>query len=66
MLGLKMQMPNTDFVAAARKAGLIVLPRATMWCACLPPLIMTEDEVREGVELMGKAAAALETKAAAQ
>jgi acetylornithine/N-succinyldiaminopimelate aminotransferase len=66
MLGLKMKVPNGDFIVAAREAGLIVLPAGDNVVRLLPPLILTEEEAREGVELMGKAAAALETKVAAQ
>ncbi len=66
MLGLKMKVPNTDFIVAARDAGLIVLPAGDNVVRLLPPLILTEAEAREGVELLGKAASALETKAAAQ
>jgi acetylornithine/N-succinyldiaminopimelate aminotransferase len=66
MLGLKMKVPNGDFIAAARDAGLIVLPAGDNVVRLLPPLILTEEEARQGVELMGKAAAALEAKVAAQ
>jgi len=67
MLGLKMKVPNGDFIAAAREAGLIVLPAGDNVVRLLPPLILTEAEARQGVELMGKAATALEAgKAAAQ
>ena len=60
MLGLKMKIPSGEFIAAAREAGLIVLPAGDNVVRLLPPLILTEAEAREGVELLGKAAAALE------
>ncbi len=66
MLGLKMKTPSGDFITAAREAGLIVLPAGDNVVRLLPPLTLSESEAREGVELMGKAAAALETKVAAQ
>ena len=66
MLGLKMKIPSGDFIAAAREAGIVVLPAGDNVVRLLPPLILTEAEAREGVELLTKAAAALETKAAAQ
>ena len=67
MLGLKMKIPNTDFITAARAAGLIVLPAGENVVRLLPPLTLTEDEAREGVALLGQAATALEAqKAAAQ
>jgi acetylornithine/N-succinyldiaminopimelate aminotransferase len=65
MLGLKMKIPSGEFIAAARDAGLVVLPAGDNVVRLLPPLTLSESEAREGVELMGKAAAALETKAAA-
>ena len=65
MLGLKMKTPSGDFITAAREAGLIVLPAGDNVVRLLPPLTLSEAEAREGVELMGKAAAALETKVAA-
>jgi acetylornithine/N-succinyldiaminopimelate aminotransferase len=66
MLGLKMKVPNGDFIAAAREAGLVVLPAGDNVVRILPPLTLSEEEAREGVELMGKAASALETKVVAQ
>jgi acetylornithine/N-succinyldiaminopimelate aminotransferase len=66
MLGLKMKVPNSDFIAAAREAGIIVLPAGDNVVRLLPPLVLTEEEAREGVALLGKAASALEAKVAAQ
>jgi acetylornithine/N-succinyldiaminopimelate aminotransferase len=66
MLGLKMKVPNGDFIAAARAAGIIVLPAGDNVVRLLPPLTLSEEEAREGVALMGKAASALEVKVAAQ
>ncbi len=65
MLGLKMKIPNGDFIAAAREAGLIVLPAGENVVRLLPPLTISEDEVREGVSLMNRAATALEAQKAA-
>ena len=67
MLGLKMKIPNGDFIKAARDAGLIVLPAGDNVVRLLPPLTISEAEIREGVSLMHQAAAALEPqKAVAQ
>ncbi len=66
MLGLKMKVPNGDFIAAAREAGIVVLPAGDNVVRLLPPLTLSEEEAREGVALMGKAASALEVKVAAQ
>ena len=71
MIGLKMKVPNTAFIDAARAQGLIVLPAGDNVVRLLPPLTLSQGEAREGVELLGRAASALETsqdrqKAAAQ
>jgi acetylornithine/N-succinyldiaminopimelate aminotransferase len=63
MLGLKMKIPNADFIAAAREAGLVVLPAGDNVVRLLPPLTLSEGEAREGVELMEKAATTLEAAA---
>jgi acetylornithine/N-succinyldiaminopimelate aminotransferase len=65
MQGLKMKVPNGDFITAAREAGLIVLPAGENVVRLLPPLTISEAEVREGVALMGRAASALEVQKAA-
>jgi acetylornithine/N-succinyldiaminopimelate aminotransferase len=57
MLGLKLRVPNTDFVAAARKHGLLIVGAGENVVRLLPPLILTEDQVREGVKLLSDAAA---------
>jgi acetylornithine/N-succinyldiaminopimelate aminotransferase len=67
MLGLKMKVPNSDFITAARETGLIVLPAGDNVVRLLPPLTISEAEIREGVEFLGRAASSLEAqKAAAQ
>jgi len=66
MLGLKMKVPNGDFITAAREVGIVVLPAGDNVVRLLPPLTLSEAEAREGLELLGKAAAALEVKVAAQ
>jgi acetylornithine/N-succinyldiaminopimelate aminotransferase len=53
-------VPSGDFIAAARDAGIIVLPAGDNVVRLLPPLTLSEEEAREGVALMGKAASALE------
>ena len=60
MLGLKMRVPNTDFVAAARKHGLLIVGAGENVVRLLPPLIVTEDQVREAVKLLTDTAAEFE------
>lgn len=67
MLGLTMKVPNTDFITAARDAGVIVLPAGDNVVRLLPPLTLSEEEAREGLDLLNKTASQLEAqKAAAQ
>ncbi|MGH6828371.1 MAG: aspartate aminotransferase family protein [Rhizomicrobium sp.] len=63
MLGIRMKVPNTDFIAAAREMGLVVLPAGDNVVRLLPPLTLSQEEAREGVALMGRAAAKLEASA---
>jgi len=57
MLGLKLKVPNTDFVAAARQHGLLVVGAGENVVRLLPPLILSEDEAREGVARLTQTAA---------
>jgi acetylornithine/N-succinyldiaminopimelate aminotransferase len=67
MIGLKMKAPSADFIAAARANGLIVLPAGDNVVRLLPPLTLSEDEAREGMELLNRTASQLDAqKAAAQ
>jgi acetylornithine/N-succinyldiaminopimelate aminotransferase len=67
MLGLKTKSDAGAFVAAARANGLIVLPAGDNVVRLLPPLTLTEEEAREGLNLLNKTALAFEAeKAAAQ
>ena len=67
MLGLKMKSDAGAFIAAARANGLIVLPAGDNVVRLLPPLTITEDEVKEALALLNKTASQFEAeKAAAQ
>jgi len=67
MIGIKMKTPGADFIAAARANGLVVLPAGDNVVRLLPPLTLSEDEAREGMELLNKTASQLDAqKAAAQ
>lgn len=60
MLGLKLKTPNTDFVAQARAAGLLVVAAGDNVVRLLPPLIIGDSEVAEAVARLDKAAGAVE------
>jgi len=67
MIGLRMKTPAPDFIACARANGLIVLPAGDNVVRLLPPLNLTEDEAREGIELLNQTASRIDAqKAAAQ
>ncbi len=61
MLGLKCARPNTDLVAAAREAGVLVVPAADNIIRLLPALNIPDDDLAEAVTRLEQAAAALET-----
>jgi acetylornithine/N-succinyldiaminopimelate aminotransferase len=62
MLGLKMRVPNTDFVAAARKRGLLIVGAGENVVRLLPPLIVSEEQVREAIALLSAAASDFENE----
>jgi acetylornithine/N-succinyldiaminopimelate aminotransferase len=70
MLGLTVKVPNTAFITAARASGVIVLPAGDNVVRLLPPLTISEAEIREAMAGLEKAATAIEVglagKAAAQ
>jgi acetylornithine/N-succinyldiaminopimelate aminotransferase len=62
MLGLKLKVPNTDFVAAARTQGLLVVGAGENVVRLLPPLIIEEEQVREAMAMLSAAAKSFELK----
>ncbi|WP_294538543.1 aspartate aminotransferase family protein [uncultured Rhodoblastus sp.] len=48
MQGLRLRVPNGEFAAAARAEKLIVIPAADNVVRILPPLIVGDEEIREG------------------
>jgi acetylornithine/N-succinyldiaminopimelate aminotransferase len=67
LLGLRLKVPNGDFVNAARDNGLILVAAGENVVRLLPPLNVTRDQAREAVAMLEKTAATMEAqKAAAQ
>jgi len=67
MLGLKLKPPVGDFVNAARVAGLLTVGAGENVVRILPPLNVSESELREAVAMLETAAMAMEKqKEAAQ
>ncbi len=65
MLGLECVMVNGDVVAALREQGLLAVPAGDNVVRILPPLIIGDAEIDEGLGMIETAAATLSTKAAA-
>ncbi|MEE7457286.1 acetylornithine transaminase [Methylorubrum populi] len=62
MRGLKLNLPNTEFTAAARARHLLVIPAGDNVVRLLPPLIVGETEVDEAVTRLEAAATDLEAQ----
>jgi acetylornithine/N-succinyldiaminopimelate aminotransferase len=66
MLGLKCRVPNGEVAAAARGEGLLIVPAGDNVVRLLPPLIIAETEVEEGVNRLEAALRSLTARAAAE
>jgi acetylornithine/N-succinyldiaminopimelate aminotransferase len=64
MLGLMCVAPNTEVVAAARDAGLLLVGAGDNVARVLPPLILSDAEIDEGAARLDAACAALSARAA--
>ncbi|QDI82708.1 aspartate aminotransferase family protein [Methylorubrum populi] len=62
MRGLKLNLPNTEFTAAARARHLLVIPAGDNVIRLLPPLIVGAAEVEEAVVRLEAAATDLEAQ----
>ena len=62
MMGIRTQVPNTDFIAAARDQHLILIGAGDNVARLLPPLIVTEAEIGEAVNRLDAACVALEAE----
>jgi len=61
MLGLKCRVPNTAVNAALRDKHFLAVPAGENVIRLLPPLTVSEDEIREGVERIRAAASGIAT-----
>jgi len=64
MLGLKMKVPNSEFLARLRAGRLLAVGAGGNVVRLLPPLIVEEDQVREAVRILSEAAASFQIPAA--
>ena len=62
MLGLKLRVPNADFLAELFKHRMLAVGAGDNVVRLLPPLIVEEDQVREALHLLASAAAAFESE----
>ena len=60
MIGLKLKVPPQEFAAAARAHKLLTIPAGDNVVRVLPPLVITEEELAEGVRRLDAACADLE------
>jgi acetylornithine/N-succinyldiaminopimelate aminotransferase len=61
MLGLKMRVPNTDFVGALFEHGMLAVGAGDNVVRLLPPLIVEETEIREALERLSATAGTFES-----
>ncbi len=59
LLGLKCVMPNTEVALALRQAGLLVIGAGDNVIRIMPPLVITEQEMLDGIELIDTVASKL-------
>ena len=59
MLGLQLRVPPVEFAAAARDSHVLVIPAGDNVVRLLPPLVISEAELDEGVRRLENACVAL-------
>ena len=62
IMGLRTVVPNTEFVNAARDQKLIVIGAGDNVVRLLPPLIITEADLKEAIDRLDAACAAIEAE----
>ncbi len=60
MLGLKMRVPNTEFIARLRQKNMLAVGAGDNVVRLLPPLIVDESHVREAMQILSQTAATFE------
>jgi acetylornithine/N-succinyldiaminopimelate aminotransferase len=61
MLGLKMRVPNAEFIDTLRAHGMLAIAAGDNVVRLLPPLIIEENQVREAMEKLSAAAREFES-----
>jgi acetylornithine/N-succinyldiaminopimelate aminotransferase len=65
MLGIVLRVPVADFAAAARAERILLIPAGDNVARVLPPLIIGDEEVVEGIKRLDAVCARFERKDAA-
>lgn len=52
ILGIKCTGPATELIGRAREAGLLVIPAGPQVIRLLPPLILTQEECEQGIDIL--------------
>lgn len=55
ILGLQLTQDPTPIVTAARERGLLIITAGTNTLRFVPPLIITEEQIRQGMEILDEA-----------
>jgi acetylornithine/N-succinyldiaminopimelate aminotransferase len=55
MIGLKLKIPPQDFAAFARDRHLLTIPAGDNVVRILPPLVISDEELAEGVHRLDAA-----------
>jgi acetylornithine/N-succinyldiaminopimelate aminotransferase len=62
LVGLKLKVPPAAFAAAALEGKLLVIPAGDNVVRIMPPLVVTDEEIKEGVRRLDAACAAVEKR----
>jgi acetylornithine/N-succinyldiaminopimelate aminotransferase len=62
MLGIKCLVPNSEVIAALAEGHVIAIPAGDNVVRLLPPLIVSDAEIKQGVEMIDAALDALEKR----
>jgi acetylornithine/N-succinyldiaminopimelate aminotransferase len=66
MIGLKLKVPAAGFAALARNHRLLTIPAGDSVVRLLPPLVISDDELSEGVRRLHAACADAEASPASE
>jgi acetylornithine/N-succinyldiaminopimelate aminotransferase len=62
LIGLKLKIPPASFAEAALDQKLLVIPAGDSVVRVMPPLVVTDEEIAEGVRRLDAACAAVEAR----